>query len=304
MLRNITIAGTILLAAGLACAAPTPITTCGNITAVGSYQLANSLSAAGNCLVLKTGQVTIDLNGFDIGGNGTGAAITDGGAQLARIVVRNGAIAVFQTGINLMHSQIVTVEDVMVTNSGTAIQAGDYVTVKNSYAGVNSANGIILGNNCKVIGTRANQNSGGAAISAGNNCTIKGNDVSYNQAYYAVAAAVNALITRNNVSSNGQVGIEVQDSSTVTDNVASYNGVDGILAGYNSTIKGNTASFNKKDGIQAYPNGVMSGNTVSSNARIGFFLTCPANLTGNVALNNPGDNYHLLGSGCATSDNF
>jgi hypothetical protein len=309
MLRKIAIVAAIVLTSRLANAAPVSITACGNIAAPGSYQLAKNLTAAGNCLVLKTGRVTIDLNGFSISGNGTGAAITDGGVPLSRIVIRNGDVLSFQTGIDLSHSQVVTLERLIVTNNQTGIQTGAGAVLRDCFAGWNSPRGgILLGDNCLATGNRVNNNTG-FALHVGSSCKVSGNNVSANQAgYAALDAGQNCVITKNSVSKNTQSGIGVQDGSAVTGNLASYNGTNGILASYASTITANTASFNGNDGISTYPTSLISGNTVSANARFGFFAVCPANVVGNAARKNstdtPGSNYHLVQAGCVTANNL
>ncbi len=297
----------ISMTARLACAAPASITACGNITAPGSYQLANHITAAGNCLVLKTGRITLDFNGFGIDGNGTGAGITDGGANLLRIIIKNGNIGSFQTGIDLLHSKLVTIEDFVVFGNKTGIQTGDFATVKDSFAGSNTNFGFLLGNNCVASGNRAT-NNGGAGLYVSNNCKVSGNNVSGNQSgYAALEAGQNSVVINNNASNNTKTGIAVQDGSTVIGNVASYNGVDGILASNASTISENTASFNLTDGIQTNPGCLVSRNTVSANSRFGFFAECPGSLVGNSAHNNAsGTDYHyvLIGTDCTKTNNF
>ncbi|MGH9900357.1 MAG: hypothetical protein ACRD68_00800, partial [Pyrinomonadaceae bacterium] len=80
-----------------AAAARKPIRSCQTIDDSGSYLLTKSLTAAGDCLVIAADNVTVDLNGFTITGDGTGKGITDGGAQLKNITVRNGGVTNFQT---------------------------------------------------------------------------------------------------------------------------------------------------------------------------------------------------------------
>src|SRR5215467_11079290 len=68
---------------------PIEITQCQTISQPGSYKLVNNLTATGDCIVITAQDVTLDLNGFEISGNGTGSAIVGTGAQV-RTVVRNG----------------------------------------------------------------------------------------------------------------------------------------------------------------------------------------------------------------------
>ena len=54
-----------------AAARETKITTCQTISQPGSYELANNLTATGDCLVITADGVTIDLAGFSIVGSNT-----------------------------------------------------------------------------------------------------------------------------------------------------------------------------------------------------------------------------------------
>ena len=56
---------------------PTAIDKCQTIFHPGSYKLVTDLvSTGGNCLVIAANNVTIDLAGFSISGNGTGAGVS------------------------------------------------------------------------------------------------------------------------------------------------------------------------------------------------------------------------------------
>jgi hypothetical protein len=59
-----------------ALAQPTTITACQTISQPGSYVLTTNISAPinGNCLVITTGPVTVDLQGFTIFGRSSGGA--------------------------------------------------------------------------------------------------------------------------------------------------------------------------------------------------------------------------------------
>jgi hypothetical protein len=57
--------------AGPAMAGPEGIKNCRTISQPGAYVVERSLSAAGDCLVLAASNVSIDLGGFTIIGNGS-----------------------------------------------------------------------------------------------------------------------------------------------------------------------------------------------------------------------------------------
>lgn len=72
---------------------------CGVIAEPGSYLLSKNLTAVGDCLTVTADFVTIDLGGFTIFGDGTGAAIKGDGTRRA-ITMRDGTITNFDDGID------------------------------------------------------------------------------------------------------------------------------------------------------------------------------------------------------------
>ena len=65
--------------------ASTDIKRCQRIDQPGSYQLVDNLQATGDCLVITTEGVTIDLAGFSMTGDGSGTAIK--GVQAAAATI-------------------------------------------------------------------------------------------------------------------------------------------------------------------------------------------------------------------------
>src|SRR6266446_1772570 len=93
--------GATISASGAGAREPTKIKTCQTISQPGSYELANNLTATGDCLVITAEFVTIDLAGFLIRGTtpaGTGILAPGGGLG---IVVRDGSISGFGTKVHL-----------------------------------------------------------------------------------------------------------------------------------------------------------------------------------------------------------
>jgi hypothetical protein len=82
-----------------AVAAPKNIGVCGIISEPGSYVLTKNLNAIGDCLTVTADYVTIDLGGFTIFGDGTGAGIKGDGTRLA-ITMRDGTITNLADGID------------------------------------------------------------------------------------------------------------------------------------------------------------------------------------------------------------
>lgn len=81
-----------------AVAAPKNIGVCGIISEPGSYLLTKNLNAIGDGLTVTADYVTIDLAGFTIFGDGTGAGIKGDGTRLA-ITMRDGTITTSPMGL-------------------------------------------------------------------------------------------------------------------------------------------------------------------------------------------------------------
>src|SRR5712664_1827203 len=122
------------MCAAEAAAQPALITNCGLISAPGSYRLANNLSATGPgiCLQARANSVTIDLDGFTIGGDGTGTGVGSG-PIFTGVTVRNGTITRFSIGINFEDNNTPMVERVtFLNNSGDGVRANNTAVVKDS----------------------------------------------------------------------------------------------------------------------------------------------------------------------------
>jgi hypothetical protein len=88
--------------------AATPIATCPyTIASPGSYVLTKNLTVAGTCITISANAVVLDMQRHTITGNGTGNGITDGGFFQA-IVIANGTVQDFETGIVMNNSHPVT----------------------------------------------------------------------------------------------------------------------------------------------------------------------------------------------------
>jgi len=115
---------------------------CTPIIAPGSYVLVKNISATSDCFIIRSNYVTLDLNGFTITGNGTGAGITTHEDIIKRLSIFNGNITHFATGIELRNVSDVLIEKVRVTNNSS----------NGIFAGINApggANNIIK--NCTAI---------------------------------------------------------------------------------------------------------------------------------------------------------
>lgn len=205
MLRLCAIA---LLALPAAAFAASPlILNCQTITQPGSYVVARNLSSTGDCIVVASGFVTLDLAGFTISGNGSASSVGIHEAPgtafpgFRGVVIRNGNVTNFGVGIEFFVS--------------------DGVTVENVNASANANNGLILLNRAVVRSSRFDDN--------GNNGATVGDG---------------AMITGNTATRNGNVGIAAATGAMIVNNVAINNKLSGISQDCPGAAVANTVSEN------------------------------------------------------------
>jgi hypothetical protein len=187
--------------------APQLINNCTTIGQPGSYVVNRNLAAAGDCLLVAADSVTIDLDGFTISGNGTGAGVVESPALTTRrnVTVKNGAVTGFANGVSFPYSESVTVERVNASgNSGLGISVGNYSTVRASNASFNGTTGIRAELGASVSGNSVARNAGnGISVTEGAN--VSGNAVRNNTGYGILVdcpGLVFANTTSNNVGGN------------------------------------------------------------------------------------------------------
>lgn len=274
------------------------------ITVPGNYRLTSNLSTgstAVSAIELAVGGVTLDLNGFSIVGStaacacpatagcnsGAGKGIYSTGALSGPVVIRNGGIAGFGTGIAIAANY--QVEGLFVGHNGTGatstgggIFAFKAAFVSNGDDGLSADAGYVSGvedslGNCNAdkgisVGVSSALNRSGAAANGGDGITVAG------------GSSINGCTTR----SNGGRGIVAVDS-TVIGNTAQSNAGDGIYLGGGSAVTLNTAQGNGGMGIHALDGVNASTNTARSNTGFGLSLGNGSSYFGNVlTCNNSG----------------
>ena len=160
---------------------PKKINRCMTITKSGSYIVNKNLQATantgGNCIIIKTDFVTLDLNGFTLTGlgNDTGYGVSDFGYIVRQgIVVRNGKVTKFSTGIRLYGCMAAVIENISaVDNDQNGIETGLFNIVRGSTAVGNKLNGIFIGSGSLATGNTAAQNEIGMYFDCP--CNVIGN---------------------------------------------------------------------------------------------------------------------------------
>ena len=240
-MKKILAAAAALCLPAAANAQPQLVLTCGTLSTPGSYTVLNNLNATGDCLVIASDFVTLDLGGFVVSGAGGGAGITSHGAALRGVTVRNGVVQRFSQGIALATSSGVTVERVYATgNAQEGILLGDMATVRDSTAIANGSSGVRVGQRGLVVNNNAGDNGG-----------------------HGLSGNLGTSMIGNTSGRNGGSGISTQAGSNVVHNVARNNTMDGIFADCPSNVVGNAATNNIGQNLDLL-NGSCTANDNSS----------------------------------------
>jgi hypothetical protein len=192
-------------AAPAALAAPQLISSCQTLSQPGSYVLNKNLTASGDCLVIASDYVTVDLNGFVVSGAGTGTGIGEAGGTafpgFHGVTIRNGAVTRFADGIRFSNSVGVTVDHVN--------------------ASFNTNGGVQLGQRAVVTSSRADENGS-----------------------IGIDVDIGSSLTGNTVGRNHASGIVAQEGAIIVNNEARNNGLDGIFMDCPGAAIANTAGNN------------------------------------------------------------
>jgi hypothetical protein len=207
---------------------PRAISRCVTIHNPGSYNITRNLTATGDCIVIKTDYVTIDLAGFTISGSGSGSGIVavppEDGDRKA-ITVRNGMVRGFAHGVDLSNTVLAVAERLTVVgNSQTGLGIGGWGKVKDCLAQDNGI-GILAGASVVVTNSVAsfNQRTPGIGFELGYNNTVIGN-IAQENGSHGIRVSNGSTIVNNSSSAHPQAGFQVVCPSNLIGNTASFNG--------------------------------------------------------------------------------
>jgi parallel beta-helix repeat protein len=216
------------------------------ITTRGYYTINTNLTSSGDGIIVNASNVTIDLKGYTIVGNGAGSYHGVYMNGRANIEIRNGTVRGF--GGNGIYE---------------VLPAGRSHRITNMRVIANKGNGISL---------------------SGYNHTVKDCTVSDNGTIGV--KILNGIVSGNTVCDNGTRGIDVSLGATVTGNTVSLNGQDGIVAGNGCTVVDNAAYSNTGSGMSVSFGTTLKNNAAYSNVNYGFSLGGHNLVDGNTAYNN------------------
>lgn len=233
-LLRIALAAAAMLVCAASLAAPRVLLNCATLTDPGAYVVGRNISATGDCFVIAASFVNLDFDGFVVTGNGTGAAVTQTMVSPTEgrrgIVVKNGAITGFGSGVSLDWSVGARIENMTVSgNTGRGMVLGDGAAAVGNTVTHNGSDGIVFGNRALAQGNNVSNNAN-SGIYATNGANVTGNTVGQNQAS-GIYAGEGAVISNNVSRSNGAAGISVTCPSLVFANTASNNQGVNLYAG-------------------------------------------------------------------------
>jgi len=254
------------------------------ISRPGSYFLTGNLTVGKKGSIdVKADNVTLDLNGFSIIGDGSKVnGISLDGTH--NVTVQNGTIRGFgAAGIFATSGDGHRMLQIRAINNGSG---GIFVfasgtLISECMAWGNSSVGIATGSN-SIIRSSIARNNQGNGISAETGSAVIGNSVYGNKGEYGISAG-GSTVRENNVNDNADTGI-FAGSSTLIGNTVSGNGGWGIQALDGSTVLSNTVSMNnkgdapEKGGISVGDDCQIRGNTVISNKRNNIHISGSDNL--------------------------
>lgn len=228
-----------------------------SITNSGSYQLMTNIVATGTVsgISIKANDVSLDLNGFALIGNGTG---TGSGiivpASQKRITIRNGTISRWPaSGIDAANAAACIIENVNVRSCGNdGIAVGHSSTIRSCMAVSNSptgsGSGFNLARGCTIMRciAIANGASSGFGFNLTDECTAIANIAM--GSYVGIHAGNGSIVRCCTVANNVLTGIETFDNCQIIGNVCFQNNGDFLsssdieLLGNRSTFDGNVCS--------------------------------------------------------------
>jgi parallel beta-helix repeat protein len=228
-----------------------------SITNAGYYYLTTNLIGTSG-IVIFTNNVTLDLRGFAMSGNNSGAGIL-AETDTTNIVVRNGFITQWSEGLYAAFSENCRFEHLTLSQNAFAFTGGDTVIASDCLVEGNSQQGLEVNSGAVITHCIARYN-GSEGINAGTEANVSDCVASY----------------------NATDGIFI-DRGMVRDCLVEGNTNSGIVAFINVLVLNNKCLNNKIAGITSTSGGNrIDGNDVTGNT-YGILLSAS---TGNLVTRN------------------
>ena len=236
-----------------------------DITAPGSYHLAENVVTAGGGITISVSNVSVDLMGFTLrGGTGDGIRALSG---MRNITVANGTVSGWSgNGVNLQSASNIEVRGVKAEGNGSiGILSGQGSTVSNCAAAFNASDGFSIGAGSVISNSTASFNDSTGFVISGDGCSVSNCSAHVNGGSGFTFNGAGITGTGLSAVDSGGDGFNLGSDNTLIGSVAVANGdqagEDGIAALNRCTIIDCRASFNAEDGIH-----VISGSYIARNA--------------------------------------
>jgi parallel beta-helix repeat protein len=258
------------------------ISACGTISESGSYYVTQNLSTTGTCITVTADDVTIDLNGFTLTGDGSATHFGIWINNVSNVEVKNGTVRFFEVGINGTWSGTVTESNrvIKVRAMGNGISLASNNNLVKDCTAADSTSfpgyGILAGGGSTVTNNTAYNNQGNG-ITTGNGCTVTNNTV-YNNQDSGITTGNGCTVTNNTARDNQSAGISVLNGCTVTNNTAYNSLYAGIHAGLGCSVTNNTVYGNNwsdstvEGGIRVSSGCIVKNNTLRGNQQNNIFV--------------------------------
>jgi parallel beta-helix repeat protein len=252
------------------------------ITTPGSYYLTTNLySPSGDGITVSANDVTIDLNGFALVGNGVGSGIVTP-ANVTNLFVRNG-----------------TVRNWGASSLGTSYAINSrFEKLRLS----DSTAGLMTGYNCEIVDcacwNAGNVSNPALQVSDGcvvRNCVVAGSG-------YGILGANGDLIESCLLRSN-TFCIQVGSDCTIRDCAAIAGGGTGINAGNNATIQSCQSLRNQGGGIMVGNGSRVQDCAAIGNTNAGIFVYGGTSVSGCTCDYNGLSGIYVYYPGCAVINN-
>lgn len=273
------------------------------ITVSGSYYLSTNIVGWSGGVVavqIQASNVSLDLNGFTLNGNGSSFCGIWLKGAVTNITIRNGTITGWgnsgiyaETGAAQCRFESL----VLLSNIDCGIGGGTPIVncvVADCLAAGNTY-GIAVGTGSQVERSQALDNGGGGFFSEGmyttvTKCQSIGNGGVGINLGYGSGTVADCL-----VADNGGNGISVGYKSSVVNSSCEGNGGDGITATVKCSVRNCSSDDNANAGINIYEDSVVSGCHVSANVGPGIYgdtgsliKDCEASSNGNTGIKGVG----------------
>ena len=259
------------------------------ISTPGSYYLVSNLTATTGGIDITADNVTLDLMGFTLFGNG----VNDDGINLesrSNVTIKNGTVRDFgnkgirQFDSTARNNRVFNVRALSNTETGILLFGHDG-QVERSIASNNGAGGFQMNIGFTCVNCIATSNAGSGIAGA----TTITDSIANSNGSTGIQGSFGALITNNSVAFNGGTwGIRGLSQSVIVGNVVRFNtGTYGIYGSSDSRMADNTALNNSGHGIYGLDGSQITGNTVSGNAgSYGIYGGTGSTVSDNTANNN------------------